>query len=454
MCIVGIDEDASGQKNRAASRRQSFGNRHTHFPRGEGTRHPRARDLRGARPAFAASVRDSGLDSNAIRRVNAYWESVRAQYAAFESGQVSGAAKVYLHEMPGGQFTNLKEQARSLGLSSRWSDVAEAYRAANDLFGDIIKVTPSSKVVGDMALIMVAQGLSAKDVADPNRDVNFPASVREMLRGDLGQPPGGWPDDLMKKVLKGEKPISIRPGALLPDTNLEDARREAETLCGRAIDDREFVSYLMYPKVFADYCAIAAKYGPVSMLPTPVFSYGMTPESEIVVELERGKILIIQLTAVGEVRADGQVAVFFELNGQPRIVNVPNRAVAPSTQTRRAAEDGNDDHVPASMPGTIASIAVEAGQNVNSGDILVTIEAMKMETTIVAPRGGQIEEILVGVGDQVSAKDLVIVLCAGLAVRFIGCNMAASFVGSASDRASIRSASNSGGKRSLARSFT
>ena len=360
--------------------------------------------------AVARSKRDSALDGGAIRRINTYWEGVRSHYAAFESGQMSGASEVYRHEMPGGQFTNLKEQARSLGFESRWHEVAEAYRAANELFGDIVKVTPSSKVVGDMALMMVAQDLTAAEVLDPNTDVTFPTSVIEMLRGDLGQPPGGWPEGLQKKALKDEVPYTARPGALLAAADLVAERAEAEQKCGRAIGDEEFAAYLMYPKVFAEFCAVYAKYGPVSTLPTPVFFYGMKPAGEITVEIERGKAIVIQLTAVGETRADGQVEVFFELNGQPRVITVPNRLAAATSETRRIAEDGNDDHVPAPMPGAISSIAVEVGQSVKAGDVLLTIEAMKMETTIHALRDGKVAEILVGIGSQISAKDLMIIL--------------------------------------------
>ena len=225
--------------------------------------------------ALRHTERDTGLDPEAIRQLSFYWEAVRAQYAAFESDLRSGASEVYLHEMPGGQFTNLKEQARALGLETRWHEVARAYRAANDLFGDIVKVTPSSKVVGDMALMMVAQGLTPTDVLDPAREIAFPASVVEMLRGDLGQPPGGWPAALQRKVLKGEAPITVRPGSLLPDADLAAARAEAESRCGREIDAHGLASWLMYPKVFADYAAAERKYGPVAVLPTGVFFYGM-----------------------------------------------------------------------------------------------------------------------------------------------------------------------------------
>ena len=239
--------------------------------------------------ALRHTERDTGLDPEAIRQLSFYWEAVRAQYAAFESDLRSGASEVYLHEMPGGQFTNLKEQARALGLETRWHEVARAYRAANDMFGDIVKVTPSSKVVGDMALMMVAQGLTPAEVVDPAREIAFPASVVEMLHGDLGQPPGGWPAALQRKALKGEAPITVRPGSLLPAADLKAEAAEAEKRCGRALDENELAAYLMYPKVFADFASASRKYGPVSVLPTLTYFYGMAVGDEIAVELERAR---------------------------------------------------------------------------------------------------------------------------------------------------------------------
>ncbi len=360
--------------------------------------------------ALRHTDRDTGLDPEAIRRISFYWEAVRTQYAAFESDLKSGASEVYLHEMPGGQFTNLKEQARSLGLETRWHEVAQAYRAANDLFGDIVKVTPSSKVVGDMALMMVAQDLTPADVADPEKDLAFPASVVDMLRGDLGQPPGGWPPALQKKALKGEKASTERPGASLAAADLEAKRAEAEKRCGRHIDDNELASYLMYPKVFADYCAAERKYGPVAVLPTPVYFYGMQVGDEASFAIEKGKSLVIRLQAVGETDEEGQVRVFFELNGQPRLVKAPNRAASALLPARRKAEDGNDAHVAAPMPGSIATIAIKTGQSIKAGDLLLTIEAMKMETALHAGRDGVIKELLVHPGSPVDAKDLLAVL--------------------------------------------
>ncbi|MCA3670110.1 MAG: biotin/lipoyl-binding protein, partial [Methylobacterium sp.] len=360
--------------------------------------------------ALAMTTRGTGLDPEAIRQISFYWEAVRNQYAAFESDLKCGASEVYLHEMPGGQFTNLKEQARSLGLETRWHEVAKAYRAANDLFGDIVKVTPSSKVVGDLALMMVSQGLSAQDILDPQREVAFPASAIEMLRGDLGQPPGGWPAALQKKALKGEKPITARPGSLIEPVDLDARKLEIEKKLGRLITDEELASALMYPKVFADFAVVAEKYGPVSVLPTPVFFYGMQPGDEITLEIERGKAIVIRLQTLGATDDDGNVKVFFELNGQPRIIKVPNRAMAGRVVTRRKAEEGNAKHVAAPMPGSVSSIAVAEGQPVKAGDVLLTLEAMKMETAIHAAQDCIIGEIAVKPGAQVDAKDLLIVL--------------------------------------------
>ena len=360
--------------------------------------------------ALRHTERDTGLDPEAIRRISFYWEAVRTQYAAFESDLKAGASEVYLHEMPGGQFTNLKEQARSLGLETRWHEVAQAYADANRLFGDVVKVTPSSKVVGDMALMMVAQGLSAADVLDPAREIAFPASVVEMLRGDLGQPPGGWPTALQAKALKGEPAITARPGSLLPPADLVVARSEAERKVGRHVSEEELSSWLMYPKVFADYASAQRRYGPVSVLPTPVFFYGLAPGEEIAVDLEPGKTLVIRLQTMEPAPEDGEVKVFFELNGQPRIIRVPDRSATRKVEARRKADPADPRHVAAPMPGAVATLAVVAGQQVKAGDVLVSIEAMKMETALHAERDGTVKEILVRPGQQIDAKDLVMTI--------------------------------------------
>ena len=361
--------------------------------------------------ALRHTDRDTGLDIAAIRQISNYWEGVRGQYAAFESGLPAPASEVYLHEMPGGQFTNLKAQARSLGLEERWHEVAQAYADANQMFGDIVKVTPSSKVVGDMALMMVAQGLSRKQVEDPDIDVVFPDSVVDMLKGNLGQPHGGWPKAIQTKVLKGDTPSTARPGAAMAPVDLEAARAKvSKELGGITVDDEDLNGYLMYPKVFTDYMNRHKTYGPVRALPTKAFFYGMEPGEEITVALGLGQNIEIRLQAVGETTDDGEVKVFFELNGQPRVIRVPNRAIKAKVAAKPKAAEGNPAHIGAPMPGSIASVAVVAGQKVNAGDLLLTIEAMKMETGIHADRAAVIKALHVHPGSQIDAKDLLIEL--------------------------------------------
>lgn len=360
--------------------------------------------------ALRGDERETGLDAEWIRKISFYWEAVRNQYSAFESDLKGPASEVYLHEMPGGQFTNLKEQARSLGLETRWHEVARAYHDANLMFGDIVKVTPSSKVVGDMALMMVSQDLSVADVENPAKDIAFPDSVVSMLRGDLGQSPGGWPEALQKKALKGAEPIVVRPGSLLAPADLEQDRKEIEQKLERELSDAEFASWLMYPKVFSDFAAAQSEYGPVSVLPTLPYFYGMHAEGEVLVDIERGKTLVIRCLAIGETDEKGQVTVFFELNGQPRRIKVPDRVHgASASKVRRKAELGNAAHVGAPMPGVISTVSVAVGQKIQAGAVLVSIEAMKMETALHAERDGEVAEVLVKTGDQIDAKDLLIV---------------------------------------------
>ncbi|WP_171122481.1 MULTISPECIES: pyruvate carboxylase [unclassified Ruegeria] len=361
--------------------------------------------------ALRHTDRDTGLDIKAIREISDYFEAVRGQYAAFESGLQAPASEVYLHEMPGGQFTNLKAQARSLGLEERWHEVAQMYADVNQMFGDIVKVTPSSKVVGDMALMMVSQGLTRDDVESADTDVAFPDSVVDMMRGNLGQPPGGFPETIIKKVLKDEAPNTERPGKDVPAVDLEATRAElSKQLEGKEVDDEDLNGYLMYPKVFLDYMGRHRVYGPVRTLPTRTFFYGMDPGEEITAEIDPGKTLEIRCQAIGETDENGEVKVFFELNGQPRVIRVPNRLVTSSTQARPKAEAGNPNHIGAPMPGVVATVAVSAGQEVKEGDLLLTIEAMKMETGIHAERDAVVKATHVQPGGQIDAKDLLVEL--------------------------------------------
>ncbi|MBT0961224.1 pyruvate carboxylase [Denitromonas iodatirespirans] len=356
--------------------------------------------------ALQGHERDPGVNLANLQKLSRYWEGVRRQYAPFEADIRSGTSDVYLHEMPGGQYTNLREQARAVGIDHHWPEVAQAYAEVNLLFGDIVKVTPTSKVVGDMALFMVTNGLTTADVTDPERDIAFPESVVQLMRGELGYPADGFPAALQAKVLAGEKPMVGRAGDHLPAVDLAAASAELAKLLERDATDAELAASLMYPKVFRDFAAHEAKYGDVSVLPTPAFFYGLADGEEIVVDIDRGKTLVIRLLGRAE-SDDGHMKLFFELNGQPRLIKVPIAGVA-NTSERPKAQDGNADQVGAPMPGVIGSIGAREGKLVKRGDTLMTLEAMKMELAIKAERDGTIGAVHVKPGTQVNAKDLLL----------------------------------------------
>ena len=360
--------------------------------------------------ALRNGARDTGLDAEAIKEISTYWESVRRFYRPFESEMRAGSSDVYDHEMPGGQYTNLREQAQGMGLGDRWPQITKTYAAVNRMFGDIVKVTPTSKVVGDMAIFMVSSDLTETQVEDPNVDVAFPQSVVEFFHGDLGQPPGGFPKALQAKVLKGEQPLTERPGATLAALDLVAARGEAQERVGREITDRELASYLMYPHVFVDYAAHQTSYGNVDNLETPVFFYGMDVGQEIAIELERGKTLYVRYAALGEPDDSGQRIVYFELNGQPRTVAVLDKHLTGVKAPPRKAETGNAKHVGAPMPGQIVKINVTEGKPVRKGDALLTIEAMKMQTVVHAAGDGVVKAILAPNGARIGAGDLLVEL--------------------------------------------
>jgi len=359
--------------------------------------------------ALRFGPRDSGVDPEALRTLSTYWEQIRHNYGAFESDMRAGASEVYVHGMPGGQYTNLREQARSLGIAdARWHEVARAYAQVNEMFGDIVKVTPSSKVVGDMALMMVTAGLSTETVLDPDTEVAFPESVVALFRGDIGQPHGGFPPALQKKILGGAAPLTTRPGATMAPVDLAKARTDLQGRMPRPITDYEFASWLMYPKVFSDYMADRMHYGNTSTLPTRAFFYGMEPGEEITVDLERGKHLIIRYVTASEGHEDGTRTVFFELNGQPRSVRVPDRSQVVKRPPRRQAEPDHPDQIGAPMPGTVATVNVIVGQAVTRGDVLVTLEAMKMENELRAQLAGEVGAVLVKAGDTVEDNAILV----------------------------------------------
>ncbi len=352
---------------------------------------------------------DPGLDEAAIRAISDYWEQVRIQYAAFEPDVRSGASEVYLHEMPGGQFTNLKEQAESLGIGRRWHEVARAYSDVNAAFGDIVKVTPSSKVVGDMALLMVTSELNIEQVCDPEVEISFPDSVVAFFAGELGQPPGGFPEALQKKVLRGRTPLTGRPGAHFAPVDLEAERASLAESIGRPADDRDLASHNMYPKVFADYEEHAQRYGHVSVLPTHVFFYGMRPEEDVTVTMiEDGSQAVLRYLTVSDPDVEGMRHLFFEINGQPASVRIRDRSLAHEVVLHERADLSDPRHVAAPMPGLVVSVAVEPGQSVRRGDLLLTLEAMKMETAVVADRDAVVKRVVAVPDTEVDAKDLLV----------------------------------------------
>ena len=360
--------------------------------------------------ALRHGPRDTGLNPDDIRTLSSYWEQVRMGYAAFESDIRAGTSEVYVHGMPGGQYTNLREQALSLGISApRWPEVAKAYADVNAMFGDIIKVTPTSKVVGDLAILMVTSGLTRADIEAPEIEIAFPESVVSLFRGDLGQPYQGFPIELQRKVLNGEAPLSARPGAVMPPVDLTALRLDAEHSAERRITDAEFASYLMYPKVFTEFTQAQREYGDLTTLPTSVFFYGMEAGQEINVLMGRGKSLIVRYVGASDPHDDNTRTVFFELNGQPRPLKVADRTRVQPRPPHPKAERGNARQLGAPMPGVLTQILVKVGDTVNRGDALMTLEAMKMQTSIRAEQNGRIQQIAVTLGQQVDAKDLLVV---------------------------------------------
>ncbi|HMF18686.1 MAG TPA: pyruvate carboxylase [Gemmataceae bacterium] len=351
--------------------------------------------------------RDTDLDYDRLGATADYWEAIRRYYRPFESDRRAASADVYRHEMPGGQYTNLYEQARALGLETRWPEVCRMYAEVNRLFGDIIKVTPTSKVVGDMALFMVGNSLTAEEVLTGKRELAFPESVVEFFEGRLGQPPGGFPKELQKRILRGRKPMRGRPGASLPAADFAAARKDLEKQLHRSVNDQELVAHLLYPRVFPEFAQHQRTYSDTSVLPTPVFFFGLEPGEEISVDIEEGKTLIIKFLTVGDPHPDGNRLVFFELNGQPREVLVLDESLG-KPPSRPMAKPGDWHEVAAPMPGLVVQVTAAAGEQVAAGQKLCTLEAMKMETTIYAEQAGRVAEVLVQPGTQVEAGELLL----------------------------------------------
>ncbi len=354
--------------------------------------------------------RDTGLSADNLDGLAEYWRAVREFYVPFESPVLPAGSDLYKHEMPGGQYTNLFQQARALGLADRWHEVCQVYADVNQLLGDIVKVTPTSKAVGDLALFLIANEMSADDVLTSERELAFPQSVIDLVRGNMGQAVGGFPQQASEKILRGEKPLEGRPGASLAAADFEQTANEIRPLLNRDPLRREVVSHLLYPQVYEEFSKHQQKYTDTSVLPTPAFLYGLEPNEEIAVDIETGKRLIIKFLAVGQPHPDGTRTVFFELNGQPREVEVVDQSLDNVAASAIKADPADPTHVAASMPGMVIGVAVKVGAKVAKGDKLVSLEAMKMETTINAPKSGTIKTIHAPPGTQVESGDLLAVI--------------------------------------------
>jgi pyruvate carboxylase len=314
--------------------------------------------------------------------------------------------------MPGGQYTNLRAQAESMGLGHRWHDIARTYADVNMAFGDIVKVTPSSKVVGDLAIFLVSHGMTVAELErlPVNHNVTLPNSVIEMFSGSLGEPEGGWPPHLQKIILKGATPQAGRPGEHLAPVDLDQTKLQVEKKVGHKISRTDLMSYLMYPDVYMKFARARTAYGDVDVLPTTAFFYGIDKDREVTIELEPGKLLITKFLTTSEPHPNGTRTVFFELNGQPREVTVRDKALQPAVPTREKADAAKPGHVGAPIPGSVTSVTAELNADVKKGDRLLVMEAMKMQSTIYAPIDGRITQRLVQVGDTVESKDLLVVI--------------------------------------------
>ncbi|MGE9294982.1 MAG: pyruvate carboxylase, partial [Puniceicoccales bacterium] len=359
--------------------------------------------------ALAGSERDTTLNQHFLNELSIYWEAVRQYYAPFDTSPKFGSAEVYEHEMPGGQYTNLREQASALGLGSRWPEVVRYYEEVNQLFGDIVKVTPSSKVVGDMAMFLLTRGIEPSDLVnlEPGSQP-FPASVIDMLSGGLGQPKGGWPKKVQKVVLGDNKARKGRPGSYAEKIDLDETRKKVTKMRGREANDDDLYSYLMYPDVYKQLVDFVKEYGHARVLPTPAFFYGLETGEEISVEIEEGKTLFVRLVYVSEPNDDGNRTITFELNGRARETVIRDKSVAAEAASRPQVDPGDQKQIGAPIPAMISSVSATVGHKVKKGEKLVVLEAMKMQSTIYAPCDGVVDEVTIKAGDQVQAKDLLV----------------------------------------------
>lgn len=358
--------------------------------------------------ALVNGKRVPDVEIKKVQKLNHYWEDVRLYYKAFENGLNAPQTEVYLHEMPGGQYSNLQQQAKATGLGDRWDEITAKYRHVNMMFGDIVKVTPSSKVVGDMALFMVQNNLTEEAIYERGMELSFPESVVSFFRGDLGQPVGGFPKKLQSIILKGKEAYDVRPGSLAAPVNFDEVKSELTQLIGYEPKQEEVLSYLMYPEVFLTYRKSYDMFADVKVLDTPTFFYGMRLGERINVEIEKGKVLIIHLDDIGEPDLEGNRTLFFNLNGQRREIVVKDNSIKSTVQAKRKVEPTNKEQYGATMSGSVLEVSVKRGDKVKRGDTLLVTEAMKMETAIQSRFDGVVEHIHVTAGEPIQSGDLLI----------------------------------------------
>ncbi len=357
--------------------------------------------------ALKNTPRDTKLSLENLNKCSDYWEVVREYYYPFESGLLASSAEVYEHEIPGGQYSNLWPQAQSMGLADRWGELKKMYAAVNDLLGDVIKVTPSSKVVGDMALYLLTNNIKPEEVLENTVSIDFPDSVIGFFKGYLGQPYGGFPKKLQQIVLKGEKPLTTRPGKSLASANFEEVKAELEQKLRHKVKDYDVLSYLLYPKVFVDYARHRSRYSDVWILPTEIFLYGLEIGKEVSLEFAPGKSIIIILLGISRPREDGTRTLFYEVNGEPRNITVADKSLTTKVKKNPKADPDDPCQIGSLMPGMVVELCVKEGDPVKKDDKLFIIEAMKLEASVCAYADGIVDKIYVGVGTQIETGDLV-----------------------------------------------
>lgn len=363
--------------------------------------------LNAVAAALAGSERDTGLNVRRLEELSDYWDDVRLRYETFDVGLKTPTTEIYRYEIPGGQYTNLRPQVVSLGLGSRFEEVKEMYKTVNDMLGDLVKVTPSSKVVGDLAIFMVQNELTPENIVEKGKNLSFPDSVVSYFKGMMGQPAWGFPEDIQKVVLKGEEPITCRPGELLPPIDF-DALREKVAKFYSNPDMRSLISYAMYPKVYEDYMKHRKDYGYIMRMGSHVFFNGMALGETNKISIEEGKTLVIKYLGLGDSYEDGTREVRFELNGTRREIRVPDPHTTSTTVQVQMADSTDKSQIGASIPGMVSKVGVKVGDTVKENQVVAVVEAMKMETSVVAGMDGVVKEVLVTPGKTVKAGELLI----------------------------------------------